>query len=266
MPAGLLAVLAAPFGFDGILWRAMGEGIEWMIAVALWVASLPGALMRMAAFGTGALLVCTAGLLLLCLLRTPLRWCGAALVLASGVWAIATPRPDIRIATDGGAVAVRGADGRLAVMKKTKDVFAIREWLAADADARTPADETLPAGTRCDEAGCIAGLAGNRLVALSLTAEAFDEDCRRAALVVSPRSAPPACAAKVIDREVLRAGGAIELYAAGKGFAVTLARPGGHDRPWARIRTGAAESAPSNAGRPLRPDATPRSEDLDADD
>jgi hypothetical protein len=37
------------------------DGIEWMTAVALWVASFPGSLGRMAAFGTGPFLVCTMG-------------------------------------------------------------------------------------------------------------------------------------------------------------------------------------------------------------
>jgi len=52
----------------------MGQGIDWMVTVALWVAHLPGALGHIRAFGTGPLLLATAGLLLVCLLRTPLRW------------------------------------------------------------------------------------------------------------------------------------------------------------------------------------------------
>src|SRR5262245_25490804 len=46
MPAGLLALLALPFGLDGPLWQLMGLGIDWMIAVALWVTRLPGAVGR----------------------------------------------------------------------------------------------------------------------------------------------------------------------------------------------------------------------------
>src|SRR5262245_29207289 len=49
MPSGLLALVALPFGFDGPLWRLMGVGIDWMIAVALWVSALPGAVGRIAA-------------------------------------------------------------------------------------------------------------------------------------------------------------------------------------------------------------------------
>jgi competence protein ComEC len=85
MPMGILGVLALPFGFDAPFWQLMGQGIDWMIFVVLWVAHLPGALGHMRAFGTGPLLLATAGLLLLCLLRTPLRLSGAVLAVAATV-------------------------------------------------------------------------------------------------------------------------------------------------------------------------------------
>src|SRR6476646_9637794 len=71
MPMGILRVLTMPFGFDGVFWHLMGEGIDWMVWVAQWVGNLPGAVGRMRAFGTGPLLTGTAGLLMICLLRTP---------------------------------------------------------------------------------------------------------------------------------------------------------------------------------------------------
>src|ERR1700745_28213 len=80
MPAGILGLISMPLGFDGPWWRLMGQGIDWMISVALWVTSFPGALGRMAAFGTGPLLLCTAGLVVLCLFKTPLRFIGALLI------------------------------------------------------------------------------------------------------------------------------------------------------------------------------------------
>src|ERR1700756_5276588 len=77
MPAGLLGLIAAPFGFDGFFWWLMGIGIDWMIVVAQWVAALPGAVGRMTAFGIGPVIAASAGLILMGLLRTPLRWTGA---------------------------------------------------------------------------------------------------------------------------------------------------------------------------------------------
>lgn len=85
MPSGLLGLAAIPFGFDGPLWRMMGAGVGWMIAVAQWVAGLPGAVGRVTAFGIEPLLACSAGLVVVCLLKTPLRWCGAALIVLASV-------------------------------------------------------------------------------------------------------------------------------------------------------------------------------------
>ena len=98
MPMGILGVVAIPFGFDAFFWRQMGVGIEWMDTVALWVASLPGAFGRVTSFGSGPLLLATAGLLVIGLLKTPLRWGGAAFVVLAIIMAARTPLPDVLIA------------------------------------------------------------------------------------------------------------------------------------------------------------------------
>src|SRR2546422_686072 len=204
MPAGLIGLVAIPFGFDGPLWRLMGIGIDWMIAVALWVASPPGAVGRVPAFGVGPLIAATAGLIVLGLLRTPLRWSGAALVVVAILWAMSTPKPDVLVADGGQAFAVRTAEGRLAIMKTGQDAFVAREWLAADGDARAPADPALRRGFACDEIGCTARLHNGALVAVVLMAEAFAEDCGRTALILSARTAPPWCRAQAIDRTLIK--------------------------------------------------------------
>ena len=195
MPAGLLALFAIPFGFDGFFWRLMGEGIDWMIAVALLVASLPGAVGRIGAFGMGPLMLGTAGLIVLCLLRTPIRFAGAALLVAATIWASRAPLPDIRVSSDGAIVAVRNGDGRLSIMKSRNDDFTIKEWLAADGDARAPRDESLSEHIRCDSEGCVATMPDRSLVALSLSLEALAEDCGKAALVVTARAGLADCTA-----------------------------------------------------------------------
>jgi competence protein ComEC len=263
MPAGLLALLAIPFGFDGALWRLMGDGIDWMIAVALFVAHLPGAVGRMSAFGVGPLLLGTGGLVVLGLLKTPLRWAGAAVVVVASLWAFNSPLPDVLIAADGQAVAVRGSDGRLTVHRAGRDTFAVKEWLAADGDARLPNDKALGQGFRCDDSACMAKLADGGLVSQVLTPDAFEEDCQRAAVVVSARDAPPDCEAVTVGRAAWRAHGAAALRHDGDSWTVTFARPAGQDRPWAHV-SGPAEP-PSR--RPARPrDATPRPQDLEAGD
>jgi competence protein ComEC len=264
MPMGILGVVTMPFGFDAVFWRLMGDGIDWMIRVALWVSSLPGAVGRMPAFGTGPLLAGTGGLLLVCLLRTPFRWGGAILLVGAGLCAVATPRPDVLVAKDGQAVAIRGRDGKLSVLHSARDSFSIKEWLAADADARTTKDKSLSDGVSCDAIGCVGKLGDGRLVSMVLDVEAFAEDCARAAVVVSARQAPsPSCAAILIDREVWRASGAIALRWTGERFEQTVTRPADHERPWTRVASSPASGARVSASSG---DATPRPEVLEADD
>jgi competence protein ComEC len=268
MPAGLLGLAAMPFGFDGVFWRIMAFGIEWMIAVAQWVAALPGAIGRMAAFGAGPLIAATVGIILLGLLRTPLRLSGAGAIALAVVWALAVPQPDILISDDGHSVGVRGRDGRLHVMKTAKDAFLLKEWLAADADARLPGDASLGEGVSCDEAGCIAQLPDGAFVALVLRPEALGDDCARAAVIVTARQAPPACAALVIDRDRLQKHAATALRRTRGGFAIDAVRPKGVDRPWSPAVGDEAEQersyAPPATARPV--DATPAEADLQAEE
>jgi competence protein ComEC len=267
MPIGILGLMSMPLGLDSWCWWLMGAGIEWMMLVAAWVTSFPGALGRMAAFGASPLLMCTGGLLVLCLLRTPLRFIGGLIMGGAIILMRRAPQPDVLVAADGSAVALRGANGRLSMIKSGNDVFAFREWLAADADPRTAKDDTLGEGIRCDAAGCIGKLRDGSLVAIAKTSEAFEEDCRRAVVVVSSRDAPPGCAALVIDRNVWRGSGAMALHRRGKDFAIAAARPRGYDRPWARaVAPDAVALAPSRAASPQPRDATPRADDLEPGD
>jgi competence protein ComEC len=269
MPAGLLGLVAMPFGFDGVFWRIMGIGIDWMIAVTQWVAGLPGAIGRMAAFGIGPLIAASAGIILLGLLRTPLRWLGAAVLVLAVVWALAVPQPDILISGDGHNVAARGRDGRLHLMRTAKDAFLLKEWLAADADARQPADSSLAEGVSCDEAGCVVAMADGAFVALALRPDALADDCERAALVVTARQVRPSCPSPVIDQDRLRRQGTMALRRTRDGFAVDAVRPKGVDRPWSPAVAGDTEAETILAPRPAVPspaDATPSEADLQTED
>jgi competence protein ComEC len=275
MPMGILGVVAIPFGFDAFFWRQMGYGIEWMDTVALWVASLPGAFGRVTSFGTGPLLLATAGLLVIGLLKTPLRWSGAAFVLMALVLAARTPVPDVLVAADGRTFAVRSASGKLAFHRTGSDTFATREWLASDADGRDVNDKSLGEGIACDPLGCIGKLADGHVVSYAFAPDAFEEDCRRAAIIVATREAPPDCDATVIGRKQWREQGACNR--GGRGFAIEPARPLNYDRPWAPRAVHAAANASSQetsgnataqppAHSPPPRDATPSSEELQADD
>jgi competence protein ComEC len=268
MPAGLLGLLAAPFGLDGVFWWLMGIGIDWMIVVTRWVAALPGAIGHIGAFGTAPLIAASLGLVLMGLLRTPLRWSGAIVLVAATVWGLSVRQPDILIAADGQNVAVRGRDGQLHLIRTKKDNFLLKEWLAADADPRDAASASLGDGVSCDDAGCVTPLADGRMIALTLRIDALTDDCSRAALVVTARHAPADCAAMVVDRSRLTSQGALALTRRGDGFAIAAERARGASRPWSPAAgDGDFELtlAPRSAA-PRAKDATPSEADLQAED
>jgi competence protein ComEC len=167
----------------------------------------------------------------------------------ASLWAIRAPLPDVLVSSDGAALAVRGADGRLTVHRTARDAFAAKEWLAADGDARLPNDKDLAQGFRCDTSGCIARLADGRLVSQVIAPDAFEEDCRRAAVVVTSRELPGACQALVIDRKVSRASGAVALRRLGKGFEITAAVPPGRTGPGRALRRRRTKPCPHQRAR-----------------
>ena len=183
---------------------------------------------------------------MLCLLKTPLRWSGGVLVVIASVIAIRTPLPDVLVSTDGQVLAVRGADGRLSVHRTGRNAFAVKEWLAADGDARLPNDKALGEGFRCDPSGCIVSLAGGKLVSQVITPAAFEEDCRLGAVVVTRRELPGECKALVVDRKVPR----------GRGDCASLERRTlrASGRPVRPGTTGPGRAARSCRTRPLLPD------------
>ena len=188
------------------------------------------------------------------------------------IWAAAAPRPDVVIASDGRGFALRGADGRLAVHYGGGDSFAMREWLAADADGRDVHDPSLGQGIACDPSGCIGRLADGTVVSYVLTPEAFEEDCARAAIVVASRGEPPAdCRATIVARALWRQRGALVLRRRGADVVIDSARPKNFDRPWspaaapreplAGTLANSKQGERADSGR----DATPHQEDIEAD-
>jgi competence protein ComEC len=196
-------------------------------------------------------------LLLICLLKTPLRWSRLLLVALSIGLALRSPLPDV--------VGCRGRTRGRRARHERQTLFPshwqrrvrLREWLAANTDGRDVTDHGLGEGITRDPTGCIGKLPDGRLVSYALAPEALEEDCRRAVVVVTTRAAPPDCATLVIGRELWRTRGA---------------RPENFDRPWAprpsRTVSGAnsdSETRPA-AEHAVPRDATPKPEDLQADD
>ncbi|MET0313318.1 MAG: ComEC/Rec2 family competence protein, partial [Hansschlegelia sp.] len=233
MPSVVAGLLLAPLGLDGLAWAAMGQGLSLVLAIAREVSSWPGAERGLPAFGQAALLLFAGGLAWLCLWRTALRWFALAPLGLAIVLAAMPARPDVAIDASGRFAAVRVPSGELVALGPGSGrSFATKVWIAAD--GADPPVKGAASDVRCDRDGCVAPLIGGGLVGLSWEPSALEEDCRRAALIVTRLTAPPGCSktAAVIDAQVLTATGSLSLFRTGAAFDAIAARDPSGRRPW----------------------------------
>jgi competence protein ComEC len=235
MPFGLLSLLAMPFGLEALPLAIMAWGIEMLLKVAEFVSSLPGAEVRAPRISVTSLMLIAIGMLWLCLWR--LRWrllglpaVGAGLAL---VPLLADP-PDILVAPDGTAVAVRDAAGQLRVSGARLSSYIVEQFF--DEEGGAPAEAaTIREGVSCDAAACILNDPRGNVVSHVRNPAAFSEDCVRASVLVTELTAPSGCRATlVIDRLKLTRYGAHAVWLDGSAastFRVETARSAA-PRPW----------------------------------
>ncbi|MCU0893372.1 MAG: ComEC family competence protein [Rhodospirillales bacterium] len=239
MPFGVGALLAMPLGLAAPFLTAMGWGVTVVIGVAEEVASWPAAVAPLPAMPLAGLVGLTLGGLWLCLWRGRWRYAGiAALVAGMGSIALSAP-PDILI--DGGAkvIGVRTPDGRLALSPSRAARLEQASWLQ-QAGLDQPAPWPPPAGEgsvaermRCDSLGCVFK-ANGKTVALMRRAEAMQDDCRRADVLVSLVPLHGACPrpVAVVDRFDLWREGAHALWLGDEGVRVLSVNGLRGNRPW----------------------------------
>ena len=141
------------------------------------------------------------------------------------------PHYDAIVAPSGDLAAVRDADGRLQIAGKRFNAFAAEQWLTADGDDRDPQSARDP-DAPCDRVGCIAALPEGQSLSVVIDRAAFEEDCARAAVLISSLTAPPDCAAATFDARRLATTGAVGLDWDGTRFVVSADRAPLEDRPW----------------------------------
>ncbi|MFG1419633.1 ComEC/Rec2 family competence protein [Xanthobacter sp. V0B-10] len=232
MPFGLLGVLLMPFGWDGLAWPVMGIGIEIMVAVSDWVAALPGADTRIYTVNTAALLWFTVALLALCLLRG-LPSLLAVPALAVAILVSGAPRPpDILVAPNAAAVAVRGPDGHLSVIGAKGQKMMVEQWLAREGARRAVSGVALEAGFTCDPLGCVAPLPGGGTLAVSRKAEGLAADCLNAKIIVTQETPPRGCPARVLTPKELERTGTLAFFLERGALREQPARDPAIRRPW----------------------------------
>lgn len=238
MPCAVVAFLLMPFGLEQFALIPMGWGTAGVIRVAEEVASWPGAasiLPAMPAAGFGVMVV---GGLWLLLWRRRWRLFGLAGIAAGLATTLLVRPPDVMIDGDGRLLAVRTADGILALSSRRAARFEREVWLrlAGQGEEAAPWPEhgsSADGRMRCDALGCVYRLAG-RTVSLVMRAEALAEDCWTSEVIVAlvPVRAPCPRARAVVDRFDLWRDGGHALWIDETGVRIESVNAARGDRPW----------------------------------
>ena len=235
MPLIVLALVTLPFGQEYWPLQGLGVSIDLLMAIATWVAGLPGASIRVTAMPLAAFIASRLGGLWLCLWRRRWRWLGLIPIGAALALAGTGTRPDVLVARGGRPVAIRLATGSLSALPSPGAAFTLSSWLEADGDPRDPADMSKAEGFFCDDLGCVARI-GASVIAFPDGPAALEDDCRRAEVVVMRFERERACtgARIVIDRAILARHGAHALTSTRTGWSVSAVGGTGGcgDRPW----------------------------------
>jgi competence protein ComEC len=214
MPWVLALYVALPLGLEAVPLKMVVWGNDVTLAIARWVAALPGADLRVPALPDLTMALVVAGGLWLLLWTRHWRWWGVLPMLAGIVVAFTALPPDILVDEKGRAAAVRGASGDLVILGGNPKSFARETWLRRDAQKET---YSVPAeATDCDGLGCVYRPPSrpDLTVALVRAADALPEDCNRADIVISAVPSFGRCRGPllVIDRFDRWRGGAHAIW------------------------------------------------------
>lgn len=239
MPFLALGAALTPLGLGEPFLEIAGLGIGMMTAVADLAAGAPGSTLLVPSAPSWALWAAFLGILWVCLIRGPLRWAGLPLALAVSL-APRGPPPDLWIASDGAAIALR-ADREAILLRPDVKLFGAEHWaqrqglvFAEDRQAARDARFT------CDRYSCVAASGAPGVVSLAavfsrkeVSATRLAALCRDHDLVVVRARAEARCKdALVLDGGDFARGGAAQLWKRADGWRIQWAQDLRGRRPW----------------------------------
>jgi competence protein ComEC len=244
MPLEALALFFDLFGAGEPFWWLTGTFLRLLLALAHATAAAPGAVAMLPAMPSGAFALMIGGGLWLLLWRSSWRRWGLAPIAVGAVWALAVPSPDLIVTGDGRHLAVRGSDGRYAILRSKAGDY-VRDLIGetSGSDQELGAIEDLPEA-RCNRDMCAADLVVDgrswRLLAtrssILVPSAALHRACAAADIVVSDRRLPRTCRPKWLkaDRSLLRKTGGLSIVLGRAPQVRTVAEQVGK-HPWVQL-------------------------------
>jgi len=242
MPLEALALLFDLAGLGAPFWWLAGQALSLLLGLAYAAASAPGAVAMLPSMPAGAFGLLVVGGLWICLWRSRIRRWGLVPAALGGLWASATPAPDLLVTGDGRHLALRSESGELAILRGRAGDY-VRSLLAETSGEEDKFTELeFAPSASCSEELCAADIVrGGRRWRLLATRSsqyvpipAFARACAEADIVVSDRRLPRSCKPRWLkaDRDLLaRTGGLAVRF--GSDASVATVSAGTRRHPWA---------------------------------
>lgn len=245
MPGEAAALALDVVGLGAPLWWVTGQALHLLLALAHAVAAQPFAAWSLPYFPAAALGLVAVGGLWFVLWRTNARLLGLPPMVAGAVAMTLASAPDLLVTGDGRHMAVRQADGSLALLRGRAGEY-VRQAVSASAGKGSGEGQELPAladarNARCSRDLCTVLVRGRDRDWIILATRtnvrvpwsAFVDACARADIVVSDRRLPTGCVPRwlKLDRARLRQTGGVAVYLDSHRW--TEVRTPGDRHPWA---------------------------------
>lgn len=234
MPAEVLALVLDAAGLGAPFWWVTGRSLDLLLLIAHATAGAPGAVAALPGMPDGAYALVIIGGLWLALWRTRWRRLGLVPLVIGAIWTLLTPRPDLVVTGDGRHLAVRTADGNVALLRDRAGDY-VRDMLAENGGVTgDPLLMGEQADARCTRDLCLARAGTATVLATRsvypVAIEELKAACTRADIVVSDRRLPRSCRPRwlKLDRPTLARTGGVAMA---DGDIRTVTKPGDL-HPW----------------------------------
>lgn len=183
MPMGMVSVLAMPYGLEQYALKLMGAGINQVIEVSDYVNTL-GSSGVTGQLGGPVLPLAFIGLFALTMLRSRLRVLGIVVLAVSVLFWRGPNVADILLSEDGGAIAIKNADGELVMLYPRRNKFVRDIWLRAFSNDKQGKLATKPT---CSKDLCIATTPQGAVVYVVFDPKLLRNACEHADILLAPK-------------------------------------------------------------------------------